>query len=94
MNTKQPRFVRTAHPLRYPRVAQEVGVGDTLVADFVVDSTGHVEPQTFHYVRGTYREFAEEAKRSILAAVYEPGTVGGCPVSMMVEQPVHFQIAR
>ncbi len=94
MNEKPPRFLRYSYRPRYPRVAQEAGIGDTLVADFVIDSTGHVEPQSFRYIRGTYREFADEARRAILGAVYEPATAGGCPIAKRVQQPVNFSVER
>ncbi len=87
---KRPQFVREHYRPHFPNAAIRAHVVDTIMVEFVIDTTGHAEPSSIRFVRGTYREFAEEAQRAILGSEYLPGLIGACKVRVRVQQPVNF----
>jgi hypothetical protein len=84
------------YPLpRPPRKDSQYGI----ILDFVVDSTGRVDPATiseyvppgFQPVAGEaefHRSFRDAAIRGLPSAQFQPATIGGCAISQHMRQPV------
>jgi len=77
-------------PQRYPPVLERAGIGGRVVAQFVVDTTGHPEPAGFKIVSTTNPAFNEPAREMIMKNVFRPGRVRGQPVRVQVQQAVSF----
>ncbi len=77
-------------PRRYPPVLERAGVGGRVVAQFVVDTTGHPEANGFRILSSTNRAFEEPAKEMIMKSVFRPGRVRGQAVRVQVQQAVSF----
>lgn len=79
-------------PLRYPPVLQSAGVTGRVMAQFIVDTTGHAEPGSFRVISSTNKAFEESARETILKSVFRPGRVRGQAVRVIVQQAVAFNL--
>jgi len=77
-------------PRRYPPVLERAGIGGRVVAQFVVDATGHPEAAGFTVLSSTNPAFNEPAREMIMKSVFKPGRLRGQPVRVRVEQAVGF----
>lgn len=85
-----PPDLISAGPRRYPPVLERAGIGGRVVAQFVVDTTGHPEMAGFRVLSTTNPAFNEPAKEMIMKSVFRPGRVRGQAVRVQVQQAVSF----
>lgn len=85
-----PPVLISAGPRRYPPVLERAGVGGRVVAQFVVDTTGHPETAGFKILSTTNQAFNEPARDMIMKSVFRPGRVRGQAVRVQVQQAVSF----
>ena len=85
-----PPDLISAGPRRYPPVLERAGVGGRVIAQFVVDTTGHPETSGFRILSSTNPAFNEPAKEMIMKSVFRPGRVRGQAVRVQVQQAVSF----
>lgn len=78
--------------VEYPLVAAQLGVGDSLLLQFVVEENGRADPATLRVLRGRWREFALAAREALAGQRYQPAMTGGCPVRQLVQTPFDFRI--
>lgn len=84
-NTQRPR---------YPDILKSAGVEGDVMAQFVVDTTGRVEINTFKVLKTSHQLF-EAAVRSALPGMrFIPAEVGQKRVRQLVQQPFVFAIAK
>ncbi|HEX9893348.1 MAG TPA: energy transducer TonB [Gemmatimonadales bacterium] len=77
---------------RYPPALQHVGVTGRVVARFVVDTLGVVEPESWREVSADHGSFAAAAREATLKARFRPARVGGRPVRQLVQQAIIFEM--
>ncbi len=80
----------TGNPV-YPDSLFRAHVTGKVVAQFVVDSSGAVEPQTVTIVSGTDSLFEAAVRAALPGARFTPGRVGNRPVRQLVEMPFEFK---
>lgn len=85
-----PPQLISAGPRRYPPVLERAGVGGRVVAQFVIDTTGHPESAGFKILTTTNPAFNEPAREMIMKSVFRPGKVRGVAVRVQVQQAVSF----
>ena len=85
-----PPDLISAGPRRYPPVLERAGIGGRVVAQFVVDTTGHPETNGFKVISSTNPAFNEPAREMIMKSVFRPGKVRGQAVRVQVQQAVSF----
>ena len=79
---------------RYPDILKSAGVEGSVTAQFVVDTTGRVELNTFKVLKTSHALF-ESAVRSALPGMrFIPAEVGNKRVRQLVQQPFVFAIAK
>lgn len=61
-----------------------------VVAEFVVDSVGHVEESTVGIVSSTAILFADAVRTALASATFVPAIKDGHPVRQLVQQPFKF----
>ena len=61
-----------------------------VVAEFVVDADGHVEPATVGVVTSTHPLFTAAVDSALSGAVFTPAVLAGRAVRQLVQLPVHF----
>lgn len=78
----------------YPRMMQQANIEGQVLLQFVVDTTGHVEPPSIKTQSASHRAFEGPAKDMIAKCLFRPGRVRGRPVRVLVQMPINFTLAR
>ena len=76
--------------VEYPPALFAEHVPGQVIAEFVVDPTGHVELETFGVVSSTNQLFSDAVRRAVEEMLYAPAKLGGTPVRQLVHQPFTF----
>lgn len=84
---EQPQLVSAGPKVVPPGMA---GVPGRVSFTFIIDTTGHAEPNSFQLNSATNQVFVEPAKQMFLKSVYKPGRLQGKPVRVKVTQGVTF----
>lgn len=79
---------------RYPPVMQQAGIPGQVVVQYVVDTTGHVEPASLKIIKSSHKAFEEPAREALLKAIFKPGHSKGIPVRVLVSQSLSFKIGQ
>jgi periplasmic protein TonB len=78
----------------YPELLRQAGVEGEVLAQFVVDTGGRVEPGSFKVLRTTHELFAEAVEAVIPSMRFEPAEAGGHKVRMLAQQAFAFSLDR
>jgi protein TonB len=79
---------------RYPSLLARAGVEGSVSAQFVVDTTGRVEPSSIRFTRSDHDQFDRAVREVLLRSRYVPAEVGGRQVRQLVEQAFAFALKR
>jgi protein TonB len=104
VNTDQPYFefqvekqVTTApgspQP-RYPDMLKSANVEGEVLAQFVVDTTGHAEMGTFKVLKSSHELFTQAVRNVLPNMRFYPAEIGGRKVKQMVQQPFTFALTK
>ena len=77
---------------RYPSVLRAAGLGGRVVLQFVVDTSGRVEPASVTVLEVVHLAFGASAEEAVLRTRFRPARVRGQPVRQLVRQGVTFRI--
>ena len=88
-----PAAISVPRP-RYPPVMEQAGIPGQVVMEFVVDTTGHLEPASFKIVKSSHKAFEEPAREALLKSVFKPGRSRGTAVRVLVRQPMSFKVGQ
>src|SRR5688500_2192515 len=80
----------TALRIDYPPTMFAEAVPGFVIAEYVVDTLGYVEGNTFSIVASTHPLFSEAVRTSLGRAAYAPAHLGGRRVRQLVHQPFAF----
>jgi protein TonB len=80
--------------MAYPEMLRSAQVEGTVLASFVVDTTGRAEMSTFKVLRSDHELFTNAVKNALPRIRYLPAEVGGRKVKQLVQQPFVFNLAR
>ncbi|HEX3232771.1 MAG TPA: energy transducer TonB [Gemmatimonadales bacterium] len=76
---------------RYPPVLQSAGIAGSVDLQYVVDTTGHAEPNSFKVLKTTHPAFVDPAEEAIRKGVFKPAKFKGQPVRQLVQQRITFK---
>jgi protein TonB len=104
VNTDQPYFefqvekqVSTApgspQP-RYPDMLKSANVEGEVLAQFVVDTTGRAEMNTFKVLKSSHELFTQSVRNVLGNMRFYPAEIGGRKVKQMVQQPFTFALTK
>lgn len=79
---------------RYPDVLKRAGVEGSFLVEFVVDTTGRVDPKTLSFPKTAHPAFLQAVKDVLLRSRYFPAELAGMRVRQLVSQQFTFVIAR
>lgn len=79
---------------RYPSALRETGITGSVLARFVVDTTGYVDICTFRAVRSTHPLFTESVRVALLGMRFTPAVKRGRRVRQVVQAPFAFELPR
>jgi protein TonB len=77
-------------PPRYPPVMASAGIAGSVDLQYIIDTTGHVEPSSLKVLAKTHDAFVEPAKEAVVKGVYKPARYKGEPVRQQVQQRISF----
>jgi protein TonB len=83
--TRQP-------PPRYPESLKSVNVQGEVIAQYIVDARGRVEPGSIKILSASHKLFGDAVRTALLEARFRPAKVGGTSVRQLVEQPFVFKL--
>jgi TonB family protein len=88
-----PAAPDTANPVMpiYPDSLLRTGVEGRVLVEFVVDTTGVPDPETFGVVLTTNALFTESVRRAVLATRFTPALREGSKVRQLVQMPFRFE---
>jgi protein TonB len=79
---------------RYPETLRGAGVEGEVVAEFVVDTTGRVEPATVTFPQRAHPLFEQAVRQALRGMRFRPAEAGGRTVRQLVRQPFVFALQR
>ncbi len=79
---------------RYPPVLQSAGIAGRVELQYVVDTTGHAEPNSFKVLKTTHPAFVQPAQEAIRKGVFKPAKFKGQPVRQLVQQAISFKVGQ
>jgi protein TonB len=79
---------------RYPPVLQSAGIAGRVEVQYIVDTTGHAEPNSFKILKSSHQAFEEPAKEAIMKGVFKPAKFRGKSVRQLVQQAISFKIGQ
>jgi beta-lactamase regulating signal transducer with metallopeptidase domain len=85
-----PAVVREAVKPKYPDALKPSGLGGEVLAQFVVDSSGYVDMDSFKVLKSTAPEFTAAVRAVLPAWKINPAIMRGAKVSQLVQQAFEF----
>jgi len=78
----------------YPSLLQSAGTEGTVMAGFVVDTTGRFEPASLTIMYSDHPLFSAAVRQALEHTRYRPAQVAGQPVRQRVQQRFTFSLKR
>ncbi len=78
----------------YPDMLRSAGIEGTVLAQFVVDTTGRADMATFKVLKSDNDLFSTSVKNALQRMKFLPAEVGGRRVKQLVQQPFQFSLNR
>jgi protein TonB len=78
----------------YPNMLRSAGIEGQVLAQFVVDTTGRAEMNTFKALKSDNDLFTSAVKVALEKMRFLPAEVGGKKVKQLVQQPFQFSLNR
>jgi protein TonB len=78
----------------YPDMLRTAGIEGTVLAQFVVDTTGRADMATFKALKSDNDLFTTSVKNALQRMRFLPAEVGGRKVKQLVQQPFQFSLNR
>lgn len=79
---------------RYPDALRAANIEGDVVAQFVLDTTGHPNMETFRVLKSSDTLFTAAVRSSLPNMRFEPALVGGRPVKQLVQMPFMFSLSH
>ena len=80
--------------VEYPDALLSAAVSGRVVAEFVVDTLGQAEMDTFGAVSATHAQFTAAVRRAVAEGRFTPATLGNRKVRQLVQIPFSFVVPR
>jgi protein TonB len=81
-------------PPKYPAELRAAGTEGEVLVQFVVDTAGGPEMESFRILRSSHGQFSDAARGFVTAARFTPAEIRGRKVRQLVQQPLNFQLSR
>jgi protein TonB len=91
---KQVAALPNNAPPRYPDMLRSANVEGEVLAQFVVDTTGRAEMNTFKVLKSSHDLFTNAVKSALANMKFYPAEVGGRKVKQLVQMPFVFGLNK
>ena len=92
-STVKPKTGAAVAP-RYPDALRVANVEGTVLAQFVVDTSGQAVMETFKVLKSAHEGFSAAVLAALPDMRFTPAQVGGRPVKQLVQMPFTFSLSR
>jgi len=89
-----PAVVLSQPMPKYPAALASVGVEGRVTVEFVIDTTGKVEPLSVRVIESTHQAFELAARRAITGSIFRPAHLSTVAVRQLTRQSVRFVAAH
>jgi TonB family protein len=79
---------------RYPDMLRSANIEGEVLAQFVVDTTGHVDMSSLKVLKTTHDLFTNSVKQSLPDIKFSPALVGGRKVKQLVQMTFPFSLSQ
>jgi TonB family protein len=79
---------------RYPDMLRSANIEGEVLAQFVVDTTGHVDMSSLKVLKTTHDLFTNSVKQSLPTIKFSPALVGGRKVKQLVQMTFPFTLSQ
>jgi len=79
---------------RYPDMLRSANVEGEVLAQFIVDTLGHPDMDTFKVLKSTHDLFTQAVIGSLPNMAFSPALVGGRPVKQLIQMPFQFNLNK
>jgi len=79
---------------KYPSVLESLGIAGEFQAQFVVNSSGKADMDSFKVLKSTNELFTQAVKSVLPRMRFSPAQIGGKPVNQLVQQSFQFAVPR
>lgn len=93
-DVEKPAAMAEAPSMAYPEMLRSAQVEGTVLASFVVDTTGYADLSTFTVISSDHELFTNAVRRALVRIRYRPAEIGGRKVKQLVQQPFQFRLDR
>jgi TonB family protein len=90
----EPAVVLSQPVPQYPASLAAVGIEGQVMMEFVIDTTGRVQPASIKVIQSTHQAFEMAARSAMTAAIFRPAHLGRHPVRQLTRQSVRFVAAN
>jgi len=77
---------------RYPPALQLAGIEGRVLVEFIIDTTGHLEPGSAKVLASTHRGFEPAALETLERSLFRPARIAGRAVRQRTLQAIGFRI--
>jgi len=86
----EPAIVLSQPTPEYPAALASVGIDGRVEVQFVIDTTGRVEPSSFQVMQSTQVGFESAARMAIMGSSFRPARLSNVPVRQLSRQAIRF----
>jgi protein TonB len=79
---------------KYPSVLESSGIAGEVQAQFVVNSSGKADMDSFKVLKSSNELFTQAVKNVLPRMKFSPAMIGGKPVNQLVQQSFQFAVPR
>jgi len=79
---------------RYPDMLRSANVEGEVLVQFVVDTTGRVEMNSFKVLKSSHDWFTNSVRQALSGMRFYAAEIGGRKVKQLVQQPFNFTLTR
>ena len=90
---KQVRVRSSSALPRYPAALRNLNIEGSVLAQFVVDTTGRAQMSTFKVLRASHGDFILAVREAVSRMSFYPAEIGQHKVRQMVQQPFDFRLS-
>lgn len=78
----------------YPKLLRSAGVEGTVLAQFIVDTSGRADMSTFKVLESSHELFTQAVREALPGYRFFPAEIGGKKVRQVVQQPFTFALPK
>ena len=79
---------------RYPGSLEALGIEGQVIVEFVIDTTGRVQPPSIRIIESTHPDFEAAARAAVAGAIFRPAHLSAHAVRQLTRQSIRFVTTR